>query len=523
MADQKEQLEQKLLQHLQSGAEVDSTIAFVDYDLPTHVQFMGVMKSLEVAHCVVSTPAGDYIAYTLTPESKLIVDEGSHEARLFNLIDPVNGTTREEALVKMGDYGKVAMGSCMKNKWVRLDKATDSVFRSVDTIVDQVRLDLQRIDSLKTEAAVKAADAALFKTVTDLKKRKLLDTTTVKYYKVVKGPEFSMTKKEYIAELDLATLRSKAWQTTEFKDYNFAAEGKSLAIGSLHPLQKIKIEFTKILTNMGFQEMTTNQYVESSFWNFDTLFQPQQHPARDAHDTFFLSQPVHCDMERVAPKEYVQKVQDVHEVGGYGSLGYHYDWSAEEASKNILRTHTTSCSSRVLYKIAQEYKAEVAKAAEQGLPAPEFTPRRYFSIDRVFRNETLDATHLAEFHQVEGMVVAKDLTLGNLISIIKTFFQAIGIDDVKFKPAFNPYTEPSMEIFGYSKELGRWVEIGNSGVFRPEMVEPMGLPADVKVIAWGLSLERPTMIKYGLKNIRDLVGPKMQLRLIEKNPIARYP
>jgi tRNA synthetases class II core domain (F) len=135
-----------------------------------------------------------------------------------------------------------------------------------------------------------------------------------------------------------------------------------------------------------------------------------------------------------------------------------------------------------------------------------FTPKKYFSIDRVFRNEAMDATHLCEFHQVEGLVADRNLNLGHLIGTIRTFFEKIGITQLRFKPAYNPYTEPSMEIFGYHPELKKWTEIGNSGMFRPEMLRPMGLPEDVRVIAWGLSLERPTMIKYKIENIRDLFG-----------------
>merc|ERR1739844_887479 len=105
-----------------------------------------------------------------------------------------------------------------------------------------------------------------------------------------------------------------------------------------------------------------------------------------------------------------------------------------------------------------------------------FTPKKYFSVDRVFRNESIDATHLAEFHQIEGFVADRNLTLGHLIGVIAEFFKRIGIEGVKFKPAYTPYTEPSMEIFGFSKELGKLIEVGNSGVFRPEMLRPMGLP-----------------------------------------------
>jgi phenylalanyl-tRNA synthetase alpha chain len=145
---------------------------------------------------------------------------------------------------------------------------------------------------------------------------------------------------------------------------------------------------------------------------------------------------------------------------------------------------------------------------------------KYFSIDRVFRNETLDATHLAEFHQIEGLIADRNIGLSHLISVLQEFYEKIGIKQIKFKPAFNPYTEPSMEIFGYHPQLKRWVEIGNSGVFRPEMLRPMGLPEDVSVIAWGLSLERPTMIYYGINNIRDLFGHKVSLNSIKGNKIC---
>merc|ERR1712013_549030 len=143
------------------------------------------------------------------------------------------------------------------------------------------------------------------------------------------------------------------------------------------------------------------------------------------------------------------------------------------------------------------------------------------SIDRVFRNETLDATHLAEFHQIEGVIADRGLTLGDLIGVLHQFFHKLGIEQLRFKPAYNPYTEPSMEIFAFHPGLNKWVEIGNSGMFRPEMLLPMGLPEDVNVIAWGLSLERPTMIKYGVDNIRDLVGHKVNLGMVQTNPLCR--
>jgi phenylalanyl-tRNA synthetase alpha chain len=264
----------------------------------------------------------------------------------------------------------------------------------------------------------------------------------------------------------------------------------------------VRSAFREIFLEMGFEEMPTNSFVESSFWNFDTLFQPQQHPARDAHDTFFLSDPASM---LAWPKDYLQRVHDMHENGGLGSIGWRYGWKLDEAKKNILRTHTTSVSSRMLYKLGQQKS---------------FTPKKYFSIDRVFRNETLDATHLAEFHQIEGLVADYDLTLADLIGVITQFFQKWGLTQLRFKPAYNPYTEPSMEIFAFHPGLKKWIEIGNSGMFRPEMLLPMGLDPNIKVLAWGLSLERPTMIRYGVKNIRDLVGHKCSLDFMRTNPIC---
>jgi phenylalanyl-tRNA synthetase alpha chain len=318
---------------------------------------------------------------------------------------------------------------------------------------------------------------------------------------VTKAEKFAIERKRLAADLTKEMLDSGAWKETDFKPYNYNALGSAPQGGYLHPLLKVRGEFRKILMGMGFEEMPTNRWVESSFWNFDALFQPQSHPARDAHDTFFLKGD--AATTKSVPEDYYQKVKTMHERGNrkelglHGSVGYGTVFERKEAFKNILRTHTTAVSSQMLYKLAHQ---------EGG-----FKPQKYFSIDRVFRNETMDATHLCEFHQVEGLVADYDLSLGDLIGTIKQFFIEIGIEGVRFKPAFNPYTEPSMEIFGFHPHLKKWIELGNSGMFRPEMLLPMGLPPNVRVIAWGLSVERPTMIKYGVNDIRKLFGHKIDL------------
>lgn len=153
--------------------------------------------------------------------------------------------------------------------------------------------------------------------------------------------------------------------------------------------------------------MPTNTFVENSFWNFDSLFVPQQHPARDQQDTFFVKDPA---QSKVLDPEYWERVKQMHEEGGHQSIGWRYRYSTEESQKNIFRTHTTATSSRMLFRMARDG----------------FRDCKYFSIDRVFRNETLDATHLAEFHQIEGLVCGKGLGLQHLMGIIREFFRKIG-------------------------------------------------------------------------------------------------
>ncbi len=303
------------------------------------------------------------------------------------------------------------------------------------------------VEQLTSVSAGKVDDAALLKA---LKTRQLIVFVKRTSYRVGRGAGWAAQRRKLAADLTKEMLDSGEWATTAFKAYNFESEGQEPGGGHLHALMRVRAEFRQILLEMGFDEMPTNRWVESSFWNFDALFQPQSHPARDAHDTFFLTTP---STTATVPEDYLAAVKAMHENGGAGSMGYRYAWKRSEAEKNLLRTHTTAISARMLYALANQPGG--------------FKPARYFSIDRVFRNEALDATHLAEFHQVEGVVADYDLTLGDLLGIIAEFFRRIGITQLRFKPAYNPYTEPSMEVFGYHPDLKKWTEIGEC---------PPGLP-----------------------------------------------
>ncbi|KAF3425631.1 hypothetical protein E2986_09989 [Frieseomelitta varia] len=484
------QLTEQILDYLNKHGEVNS-LHLSEVFKENHQKIIGAIKSLETLNDLITTKQITDKKWELTSEGQHVASYGSHEAAVYNAI-PDDGMPQSKIMQSV-PFAKVGFSKALQAGWIVIDKSsgTPIVKKKVSSITDITQKDLKDLASLTDRLK------------NEYKKRKLIQEIVIKFVQLEKGPNFTTTIEKQETELTADLLANGAWKDKKFKPYNFDALGATLEVGHLHPLLKVRSEFRKIFLEMGFTEMPTNNFVESSFWNFDALFQPQQHPARDAHDTFFIAEP---SRSTNFPMEYMEKVKKVHSEGGYGSLGYRYDWKIEEAQKNVLRTHTTAVSARMLYNLMQ-----------QG----EFKPVKYFSIDRVFRNETLDATHLAEFHQIEGVVADYNLTLGDLIGTLYEFFKKLGITQLKFKPAYNPYTEPSMEIFCYHEGLKKWIEIGNSGMFRPEMLLPMGLPKDVNVIAWGLSLERPTMIKYGLNNIRDLVGPKVDLEMVYNNPICR--
>lgn len=464
---------ENIIENLKTVDQISSS----DFNQPI-TEIYPILLSLSSKEIII-LESYEEIVYKLTDEGRNILENGSYEYNLYNLIGK-DGMD----LVELEKYslGKV---NAFKNKWIK--KEGDKVYRNVDNVSDVVRQMLQNI---------KKEDADL------LKKRKLVIQSKDVVYIIKKGLNFNNST-DFVTDLTAKMVISGEYKNLEFKPYNFNTKGNLQNVGALHPLMKVREEIRKIFLEMGFNEMSTNQFVESSFWNFDSLFQPQQHPSRDAHDTFFMKNP---SKTLEIPKEYMERVKKIHSVGDFDSDGHFSDWDINEAEKNILRSHTTASSMRHLYNLAQK----------------DFMSTKLFSIDRVFRNEALDATHLAEFNQVEGLIVGKNLTLGNLMGYLQRFFEKLGISDIKFKPAFNPYTEPSMEIFGYHKGLKKWIEVGNSGMFRPEVLRPMGYDEDVRAIGFGLSLERPTMIKYEISNIRDLVGPKVDIDFIKKSEFCFF-
>lgn len=276
-------------------------------------------------------------------------------------------------------------------------------------------------------------------------------------------------------------LRSGEWKNITLRPYDVTLAAQTVRPAKIHPLRKIIEQTRRTFLEMGFTEVVSPM-VESSFWNFDALFQPQDHPAREMQDTFYVDQPRQAAMPQDAG--LVERVKRVHEDGGdTGSVGWGYDWQIDRALRPVLRTHTTAATIRALAANCEP-------------------PVKVFCVGWVFRNETISFKHLPVFHQVDGIILDENANLASLLGTLETFYKKMGFQKVKFKPAFYPYTEPSVDVVVYHEGRGKWIEMGGSGLFRPEVTVPLGCRHPVA--AWGLGMERLAMIRYEIADIRDL-------------------
>ncbi len=289
-------------------------------------------------------------------------------------------------------------------------------------------------------------------------------------------------------------LKDGAWRDVEFRPYDVALESAVVYPGKSHPLRRV-IEATRTaLLEMGFTELKS-PLVESAFWDFDALFQPQDHPAREMQDTYYVARPAKASLPDDA---VVTRVGETHESGGEtGSTGWGYTWKRERAARTTLRTHTTATTVR-------------AVAAH---PEP---PGRYFTVGLVFRREASDTRHLCAFYQVDGIIIDERGSLASLLGTLRTLYTRIGLKNVHFAPDFFPYTEPSVEVRTWLPGHEQWLELCGAGIFRPEVTQPLGCA--VPVLAWGGGLERIAMALYGLDDMRALY--QMDVDVLRRTPLC---
>ncbi len=276
-----------------------------------------------------------------------------------------------------------------------------------------------------------------------------------------------------IGQLTPEILRSGRWRELGLRPYDVSMPYPAPMPGKPHPFVELIERIREIFLEMGFEEVETD-YVVSAFWNMDALFTPQDHPAREMQDTFYTSVPRRIPIE---DEEYAARVAKLHELHWGGT------WSREEAERALLRTHMTVSSVRALYSMRDREP-----------------PFKVFSIGRVFRREAIDSTHLPEFTQIDGIVAEEGLSIRELMGLLSEFLRKMGIKEFKFRPSYFPYTEPSLEVV--ARVGDRELELFGSGVFRPEVTEPLGI--GVPVLAWGGGLERLAMALFGLEDIREI-------------------
>jgi phenylalanyl-tRNA synthetase alpha chain len=438
---------------------------------------------------------------SLTEEGERYAEEGLPERRLY---EAALGADADEEPVPMGEViGRsglegqevdVALSNYARKGYGEIDSGELSATAGRGTDEEAGALAL-------IEAGEPVADAVL----DSLARRELIERreSTVRsatltdegVTALMEGVEAAET----VGQLTPEMLASGEWRDAEFAAYNVEADAAEVTGGKEHILRQTANRVKDVLVGMGFEEME-GPHADAEFWINDCLFMPQDHPARTHWDQFALSNPERMD---ALPKELVERVKRAHleGVGEYGD-GYHSPWTEEVARGVDLRGHTTSLSMRYL-------SGEAVGELEP--------PQRYFSVEKVYRNDTLDPTHLLEFFQIEGWVMAEELSVRDLMGTFTEFYERFGITDLQFKPHYNPYTEPSFELFGHHPETGELIEIGNSGMFRPEVLEPLGVECDV--MAWGLALERLLMLMYGFEDIRDVHGTLADLELLRETEV----
>jgi phenylalanyl-tRNA synthetase alpha chain len=417
--------------------------------------------------------------FSLTEEGKKYAMDGLPERRLLEII----GTGKSMAEIKDPAF-KIGLGWLRKKGWATIKAGVIEPSGNAPNGKDEETMWNILFAGPKSGSKLDAKGLA------DLKGRGLVSSNKTKAWRYEITPagekaasEIETTAAESLVAVTSAMIKTGVWDGDCLKyngklyrarPYNVALAADKIYPGKRHPYQRLIDRMREIMLEMGFTEIK-GQVVQSSFWNFDALFQPQDHPAREMQDTFYL------DGKAEIP-DY-SRIKEMHECGGNtGSCGWGGHWSPEIARQEVLRTHTTGVTIKYLHDHPQP-------------------PVKAFGIDRVYRREAIDATHTPEFEQLEGIIMDRGISFRNLLGFLKEFYNKMGFEEVRFRPGYFPYTEPSVEPEVFIEGLG-WVELGGAGVFRKEVTAPFGI--EYPVLAWGLGVSRVAMLKLGLKDLRLL-------------------
>jgi phenylalanyl-tRNA synthetase alpha chain len=404
--------------------------------------------------------------YKLTEEGRRYLENGLPEANLTeSLKEPMK---IEDLRARIENFG-IALQWAKKKNWIRLESGKLFLLRKSRQFPEH--------DALKKLSQGKQVDG---KMIDVLLKRKLI---YMEREDIVKRAEKMLGKE--ILNLAPELIKTGMWRKAKIKPYNVKATGKKIYPGKRQPYNRFLSEVRQKLVELGFREME-GPMIETEFWNFDALYQAQNHPSRDWAQTYTLKHPKYG---KLPGRGIVSRVKAAHENGWKtGSTGWGYRWDIKKASQLVPRAHTTACSARTLAKL------------------PEI-PGKYFAISRCFRPDVIDATHGVEFNQMEGIVIDKSLTFREMLGVLKMFAIEIGgAKEFRFYADYYPFTEPSIQLSVKHPEMG-WIELAGAGIFRPELTEPLGVKEPV--IAWGLGIDRLAMFKLNIDDIRELFSKNL--------------
>jgi len=448
---------------------------------------------------MVRVTESEHILLRLTEEGQDYARRGLPERRLVQAILELGGeATLEQAAKRTNlplNLASVALGWIKSAKWCEISTQMQKVVLKAAGIPDKTDIEraLEQLSS-KPDTSLDELPQNLRDTTETLRRRQLLVSKkqTKRYTELTsqgwKVLEEGITVPSEVSDLTPELITSQRWKSVSFRKYNIEAPVAPTWPGKRQPYRQFLDSLKTKLITLGFREMT-GPIVELMFFNCDALFMPQDHPAREIHDIYFIKTDQHGDSAEF--EQFIEPVSKTHENGWKtGSTGWKYPYSREEALKLILRSQGTALSARTL----------VSKELE--------IPGKYFSIARCFRPDQVDRTHLTEFNQIEGIVVGADLSLRDLLGILERFaIELAGADKVRFRPDYFPFTEPSVELQAYKEGYG-WLEFGGSGIFRPELTLPLGIK--VPVLAWGLGVDRLYMMRAGIDDIRMLFAQDLE-------------
>jgi len=417
----------------------------------------------------------------------LYLKKGLPERRLLNLLNEKRNLILKEAQKQSKlseDEFKASLGALKKKAMINLKNRRISLTANKEEIVKKSLEELflealpLELDSLSSEQQLAFKNLQARKNIIEIKETAAIQIKLNELGRNLMKEKLS--DEDLIEQITPELLNKESlWRNKKFRRYDINSKLPAIFGGKRHFINQATDYTRKIWTEFGFREMTGNIIV-SSFWNFDALFTAQDHPVREIQDTFFINRKT-----ELPDKQLVKSVKQAHEKGVAGSKGWQYSWNEEEAKRLLIRTHTTCLSSQTL-----------ANLKKTDLPA------KFFAVGRCFRNETIDWKHGFEFNQTEGIVIDENANFRNLLGYLKQFAKKMGFDKIRFRPAYFPYTEPSLEGDIWDEEKKQWIELIAAGIFRPEVTEPL-LGKPIPVLAWGPGLDRMIMKILNINDLRE--------------------